>query len=224
MKRLLFLLLLVTFHTTLVAQKARVFEHFSTGFAFGDNALVPSISYTQTLALGKKFGFRVNTGLRYTQYVLKSPIELSNITPNKPSTLTLTKNMGNTAINIPVGIEVGNRLFAIGINADVVGFTLAKSRDQSTFAVNNGMPPQELSLVPQGFNFLITQNGTLNSQAYVSATPNQNLTIKVGMAFTQTHFNTTYPDPEDTENSLSWDSFVEHAFRPFIGLQFNFEK
>jgi hypothetical protein len=223
-RKVLFLLIFVAFHPTLSAQKARVFEHFTPAFAFGDNASVPSISYTQSLALGKKFGFRVNSGIRITQYIVRSSTEIPNTVVSKSRTLTLAKNAANTAINIPVGVEIGNRFLAIGINADLIGVSLPRSRDRSTFVINNGTPPEGLSTVPQGFNFLITQSGTLNSQVYVAVTPNQNLALKLGMAYTQTRFKTTFPDTEDPQNVLPWDSFIENAFRPFVGLQFNFEK
>lgn len=223
-KQSLFLLLFTALHTSLVAQKARVFEHFTPAFAFGDNSLVPSISYTQTLALGSKFGFRVNSGLRVSHYIVNSSTELTNTVTSKSRSLTFNENAGTTAINIPIGIEIGNRFIALGVNADLIGISVSKTRDRSTFVINNGVAPQGLNADPQGFNFLLTQRGTLNSQGYVAVTPNQNLTIKLGMAYTQTQFRTTFPDTENLENVLDWDSFIENAFRPFVGLQFNFEK
>lgn len=223
-RKILFFVVFASFHTTLVAQKARVFEHFTPAFAFGGDASVPSISYMQSLALGNKFGFRFSSGVRLSQYIVKNSTELSNTVASKSRTLTLTKNSSTTAINVPVGVEIGNRFLAVGVNADLIGISLPRSRDKSTFEINNGQAPEGLSTTPQGFNFLITQSGTLNSQGYVAVTPNQNLTIKLGVAYTQTRFKTTFPDTEDSEIVLSWDSFIENAFRPFVGLQFNFEK
>ena len=224
MKKLLFVVLFLMYATALVAQKARVFEHLSPAFAFGNEALVPSVAYTQTLALGKQFGLRVNTGIRYTQYMLRTDAKLLNTVAAKDRTLTLLDNISNTAINIPIGIEVGSRLFAVGANADLIGLTIARSRDASNFEINAGELPDDLDLIPQGFNFLITGNGTLNSQGYISITPNQNLSIKLGLAYTQTTFRTSYPDADDVDNTISWDSFIEKGFRPFVELQFNFEK
>jgi hypothetical protein len=224
MKKLIFLLAICSITLTATAQKARVYEHFTTSFAFEKGALVPSVSYTQTLAVGDKFGLRFNTGLRFTQYIIKSGTELGNTVSNKERSLRLNTNVNISSLNIPMGIEVGNRILAIGINADLAGFTLRTERGESTFDVINGQKPVDVTIAPKGFNFLVTQNGTLNSQAYVSVTPNQSLSIRVGMAYTQAGFNTSYPDDLNAESTIEWDSFKEKAIRPFVALQFNFEK
>ncbi len=222
MRKLLFFAIFFVLHSTLVAQKARVFEHFSPTFAFGSGVSVPSISYMQTLALGEKFGLRVNSGLRLSQYFVKNGTELANTVAIKSSSLTLTQNISTTAINIPVGVELGNRFVAIGVNADLIGISLRNERTE--FIINEAQSPANLSISPQGFNFLLTRRGTLNSEGYIALTPNQNLTLKIGMAYTQTTYKSAYPNPENVENTISWDTFVENAFRPFVGLQFNFEK
>jgi hypothetical protein len=224
MKKLTFLLAVCSITLTATAQRVRVYEHFTSSFAFGKGAFVPSISYNQTLAIGDKFGLRFNTGLRFTQYIIQNGTELENTVSNKERSLRLNTNVNTSSLNIPIGVEVGNRILAVGINADLVGLTLTTERGGSTFDVINGQKPAEVTITPKGFNFLITQNGTLNSQAYVSITPNQSLTIRVGMAYTQAGFNTSYPDDLNTESTIEWDSFRESAFRPFVTLQFNFEK
>lgn len=223
MRKFLFLAVFFVSHGTLVAQKARVFEHFSPTFAFGSGASVPAISYMQTLALGEKFGLRVNSGLRISQYFIKNASELRNTVAIKSSTLTLTRNISTTAINIPVGVELGNRFVAVGVNADLIGLSLKNER--TDFVINDAQSPANLSISPQGFNFLLTRRGTLNSEGYIALTPNQNLTLKIGVAYTQATFKSAYPNPENVDgNAVSWDTFVENAFRPFVGLQFNFEK
>jgi hypothetical protein len=224
MKKLIFLLAVCSITLTATAQKARVYEHFTSSFAFGEGALVPSISYNQTLAVGDKFGLRFNTGLRFTQYMIQNGTELENAVSNKKRSLRLNTNVSTSSLNIPIGIEIGNRILAIGINADLLGFTLRAQRGTSTFDVVNGQKPVDVTITPRGFNFLITQSGTLNSQAYVSVTPNQSLSIRVGMAYTQAGFNTSYPDALSVGSTIEWDSFKEGAIRPFVALQFNFEK
>lgn len=224
MKKIVFLLAICTFSVSVYAQKARVYEHFNASTAFGSGAIVPAISYTQTLAIGNKFGLRFNSGIRFTQYIVRSGTELENTVANKERSLQLTSNLNASALNIPIGLEVGNSLIAVGVNADLLGFTLRREQNGDTFDVLNGQEPNNVLIFPRSFNFLVTQNGTLNSQAYVSVTPNQSLTIRLGMAYTQASFDTSFPDPQDAEVTLDWDSFRERAFRPFVALQFNFEK
>lgn len=224
MKKLLFFLAFCLINLTTIAQKARVYEHFTPSFAFGQGVFIPSISYTQTLAVGEKYGLRFNSGIRFTQYIVQDGTELENSVSNKERSLRLTTNLNASAVNIPIGVEIGSRILAIGANADLIGFTLRRNQDGSSFNVINGQKPVGVTISPQSFNFLITQNGTLNSQAYIAVTPNQNLTIRLGMAYTQARFNTSFPDDLNTDNTIEWDSFIEDAFRPFVALQFNFEK
>jgi hypothetical protein len=224
MKKLILLLAVCSITLTTAAQKARVYEHFTSSFAFGKGALVPSISYNQTLAVGDKFGLRFNTGLRFTQYIVQSGTTLENTVANKRRSLKLNTNVSTSSLNIPIGIEVGNRIVALGINADLLGFTLRAKRGTSTFDVVNGQKPADVTIAPRGFNFLVTQSGTLSSQAYISVTPNQSLSIRVGMAYTQAGFDTSYPNALNIGSTIEWDSFKEGAIRPFVALQFNFEK
>lgn len=224
MKKLILLLAICAFSTSVFAQKARVYEHFTASTAWGKGAIVPAISYTQTLAIGNKFGFRFNSGVRFTQYIIRNGTELENTVSNKNRSLQLTSNLRASALNIPIGIEIGNRFVAVGVNADLLGFTLRTEQNGDSFEVQNGQKPENIVITPAGFNFLITQKGTLNTQFYASLTPTESFTIRAGMALTQASFNTSYPDAVDATIIVDWDSFRESTLRPFVALQFNFEK
>lgn len=223
MKKLILLLATCSITITAFSQKARVYEHLDLGFAFGEGASLPSISYTQTLAIGSKFGLRFNSGIRYTQYRIKSGTELENTVSSKDRSILFNNNVNSSNFNIPIGVEIGNRIIAVGINADLIGLSLRTVREGSVFEVQNGEKPEGVSIAPQGLNFLINQNGTLNSQVYFSVTPNQGFSIRGGMAYTQASFNTSYIN-DDVTTDQKWDSFVERAIRPFVALRFNFEK
>lgn len=223
MKRLLIAFALTAIFQSVSAQRVRVFEHFTPAFAFGNNVLVPSVSYTQSLAFGETFGFRLNLGVRYSHYILKSTATLKSESSSNGGTLTVNKTLNSPSFNFVGGFEVGNRIVAAGVNLDLLGFNLGNAKGSDFASVDDlTIQPEGFEIIPRGFNFIGNQSGTLNNQLYVAVTPNPTLTIRGGLAYTQTTYESSYQ--LTPEKRVSYDTFRERNFRPFLALQFNFEK
>lgn len=220
MKNLKLFSAIVLFPMLTFAQRVRVFEHFALSTAFGNKGTVPSMAYTQSLAVGKSFGFRISSGIRYSYFITKKQVLESNGNESL-NDIELNKNLTTSAFNIPIGFEVGNRTLAVGINVDLIGFSLSKSRGLSSFkVVDTKAVINEPSIKENNFNFLPSGSGALNSQLYASITPNPNLSFKIGMAYNQVNYKGSLMKGTVSEN---WTTFSKNDFRPFLGLQVNFE-
>lgn len=223
MKKILIAFAFTAIFQSVSAQRVRVFEHLSTSFAVGNSALVPSVSYTQSLAVGRDFGFRFSLGARYSHYILKNTATLESVSSTDNNTLNVDKTLSSPSFNLISGFEVGNRIIAGGVNIDLLGFNLGASKGNDFASVSSLSKQLEgFSVSPRGFNFIGSGRGTLNNQLYVSVTPNPNLTLLGGVAYTQTTYAATYQLSE--EKRADYGTFRERNFRPFIALQFNFEK
>jgi hypothetical protein len=215
-RKILFLLLIAQIG---YAQRARVFENLLVSTSVGENSIVPSVGYIQTVTFGMNHNYRIKAGYRYSRYfTAKTDLE-SNTNASK---LSLKKNVASSSINMPLGFEIGSEKIAIGILADVIGFSTSKFRDTSYFSVPLAKPIENLVIRNSSFNFLLSGSGSLNSELYVSFTPQPNVTIKAGLAATQVSYRTSYLTTD--EQRVKLDRYVQNSVSPFLGLQFNFEK
>lgn len=219
---LLFLFFSTVFHQSLKAQRVRVYESFDLNTAFKNKLIVPSLAYMQRLALGKHYQYRIISGIRFSQFFVPTAT-LNNQNSIKTSTITLLKNTSSTTINIPLGVELGTKMFAVGISSDILGYTIGKQLDATYFDISQSTTqPTDLQASMKGYNFIGGKKGTFNSELYAAVTFNETFTIKAGVSALRYTYNTTYASSSTTRSK--WDSFQEKSIVPFVGLRFNFEK
>lgn len=204
------------------AQRARVYDNLAVSNVFTSKSAVPSLAYTQTLAIGNAYKYRIVAGARLSQFFVPKTT-FDNLSADKAASLTFLKSTSSMSLNIPVGFEIGTHTLAIGINTDILGYSFGQQRDVSYFELNKATSTlQDVQVSTKGINLILGKKGQLNSELYGAVTINDNFTIKAGVSAIRITYNATYAATTDTR--ANWDSFQQKSINPFIGLRFNFEK
>ena len=225
MRRLLILSILIFTSETIYAQYAqriRVIEHYSLTYAMGKKVSAPSFMYSQKLAMGKNNSFALGTGIRMTYFTGKNQSYSGTETNNLKVTFIPVPRASMTAINIPFIAEYNGKKLIAGVNIDLIGFAFGKRRDSLTVSNFSGRRLDSLSASPTRFNLPFGSRGTTNNEIYIGFKPQEELTIRAGVSFLFTQYNSRY---RRNNKDVDFGRFGRDIpVMPFISLVFNFER
>lgn len=222
MKKILILALLVLGFKDSFAQRIRVVEHFSVGYAFDKSTYVPSIMYGQSLVIGKKVAFAAGTGFRLTSFFTAGNAYSGLETNNAKVSFIPYPRANANALNIPLFLELRTSKVIIGANFDIVGFAFGKRKDSMTVFNKSGLKIDSLNAVPIHYNVGFGQRGTSNNEVYIGFRPQEELTIRVGLSLVTSQYDARY---RRNRKDVSFGRFgYESPLMPFISLVFNFER
>ncbi len=218
MKKLLTFVLVVLFSSPLFAQRVRVFEQYSFGYAFAKKISVPTFMYSQRLVFGKNQMFAVGSGLRMTYFSEKDKPFVGVEKQFSTTSIRVFPRASMTAFNIPLIAEYNGKKIIAGFNIDLIGLTFGKKRDSLSVKGFIGRT-DSLSVKPTTLNFLMGSQGTTNNEVYVGFKLQEEIIIRAGLSFLFTRYDARYA------NRPKLGSFrYNTTAMPFISIVFNIEK
>ncbi len=200
-------------------EEPRLKTNADIAFRYGTGLASGSVSYLATFGLGKKRKFHLGGGLRLA---LASGSDLNFETAparltGKPSTIDSVEISSfttySTNLFLDAEYEVSKRL-NLGFNIDLAGFSWGP-RKNGVFISENSR--QNITARPTPYNILLVGDndiGSLNSELFVRFKWKQNLSVRGGISYLFTEFQT------DKEYAFNNDRFRNKSMGGFVSISF----
>lgn len=200
-------------------EEPRLKSNADFAFRYGTGLASGSISYLATFGLGKKRKFHLGGGLRLA---LASGSDLNFETAparltGKSSTIDSVEISTFTTYSMNVFLDAEyefSKRLNLGFNIDLAGFSWG-SRKNGVFIFENSR--QNITARPTPFNILLVGDndiGSLNSELFVRFKWKQNLSVRGGISYLFTEFQT------DKKYTFNNDRFRNKSMGGFVSISF----
>jgi hypothetical protein len=207
MKKLLVIILLVISKAVL-GQEIRTYNNFSVGTGFSSSSNSSMISYGEMVQKKSILPFRVMAcaNLKYQSFNKNSKVNFSG------KNFTLLSRINSINLAIPLGFEVFQKNFGIGLNQELLSFAFKKTYDSTQVDVS-----KKYTASAKRLSTIFSKNKSLSGQIYLIYTVNESFAIKLGTQRENLAINFL-----DLNNKTKTGTI--HSNTIFISIRTNIEK